>query len=200
MLEIKGKPNHLSGDQIMYDFDTSKLKHCGEDVRIGSNTIIKYPELVSIGSHVAIDPFCYITTALEIGDYVHIAPFVSIIGGRNAVCIIKHFSGIAAGSRIICGSDDFLGSGLTGPTVPTEYHADLIFKPVILEKFVIIGTNCIIHPGANIGEGAAVGSASLITKNLEPWYLYTGIPVKPVRPREREKMLEMEARLRRERG
>ncbi|KKL62749.1 hypothetical protein LCGC14_2182090 [marine sediment metagenome] len=35
-----------------------------------------------IGSHVSIDMGVYISTKLKIGDYVHIAPHVCIIGGE----------------------------------------------------------------------------------------------------------------------
>jgi dTDP-4-amino-4,6-dideoxy-D-glucose acyltransferase len=180
----------------MSEFDYSKLKYCGVDVRIGSNVIIRNPELVSIGDHVAIDSFCYFTTALEIGNYIHIAPYVSIIGGRKAFCKLEDFTGIAAGSRLICGSDDFLGSGLTNPTIPEKYHADLIFAPIVLEKHALVGTNCVIHPGATIHEGAAVGSCSLVTKSLDAWMIYTGIPARAVKDREKENILRLEAQLR----
>lgn len=184
----------------MKEFDYNRLKSCGEDVFIAADAVIKRPELVSVGSHVAIDSFCYITTAMEIGDYVHIATMVSIIGGKNGLCVVGDFAGIAAGSRIICGTDDYLGSGLTGPTVPEEYHADLIFAPVILEKYAILGTNVVVHPGVTIGEGAAVGSCSLVTRSLAPWQVYMGVPARPTRDRPREKMLALAARLREEKG
>ena len=184
----------------MQQFDYSKLRHCGQDVRIASSVVIKRPELVSIGNHVAIDDFCYITTALEIGDYVHISPLCSIIGGKQALCILKDFAGLSAGCRIICASDDYLGSGLTNPTIPAAYRAEVHVAPVILEKHALLGTNCVVHPGVTLGEGAVVGSCSLVTKNLEPWYVYVGIPARPMKPRNRDRMLEMETRLRREVG
>jgi len=184
----------------MEEFDYSKLKYCGKDVRIAGSVVIKYPELASIGNHVAIDEFCYITTALEIGDYVHIAPFCSIIGGKSACCVLRDFSGLAAGCRIICGSDDYLGSGLTNPTVPDAYHADLHIEPVILEKHALLGTNCVVYPGVILSEGATVGTCSLVTKSLAPWQVYFGIPARPYKERERRKILEMETKLRKEIG
>lgn len=184
----------------MEEFDCSKLKYCGKDVRISGNVIIKYPELVSIGNHAAIDGFCYISTALEIGDYVHISPFCSIIGGRNALCVLKDFAGFAAGCRIICGSDDYLGSGMTNPTVPAPYRADLNFEPVIFEKHSLLGTNCVVLPGVTLGEGTVAGSCSLITKSLDPWKIYLGVPAKLYKERQSAKILEMEATLRREIG
>jgi galactoside O-acetyltransferase len=182
------------------EFDLSRLKSCGEDVRISPLAVIRYPELVSIGSHVAIDEFVVITTGMEIGDHVHIAPHVSIIGGRKGRCVVRDFAGISAGSRLVCGSDDYLGSGLTGPTVPRPYHADVAWAPVVLGKHAILGTNVVVHPGVTIGEGAAVGSCSLVTKDLPPWTVAVGVPARPVKDRPRERILDAEARLRADRA
>lgn len=179
----------------MTSFDLKRLRFCGVDVRIASTVIIKHPELVSIGDHVAIDDFCYITPALDIGSYVHIAAHVSVIGGKNAICRIRDFAGISAGSRLVCGSDDYLGSGLTGPVVPAAYHAEINFSPVTIGKFAILGTNCVVHPGVTIGEGTAVGSCSLVTSDLEPWTVYVGIPARRIKERPQHGILEAEARL-----
>ena len=184
----------------MAGYPLDRLRRCGRDVRIASNVIIKYPELVSVGDHVAIDDFCYITTALEIGDYVHIAALCSIIGGKESRCVMKDFSGLSAGCRIICASEDYLGSGLTNPTVPIEYRAKVHTSTVTLEKHAVLGTSCVVHPGVIVGEGAAVGSCSLVTKNLDPWRVYTGMPARPRGPRESAGILELEKRLRKERA
>ena len=180
--------------------DLGKLRHCGTDVRIAETVVIKYPDLVSIGNHVAIDDFCCISTGLEIGDYVHISPLCSIIGGRKSRCVLREFSGLSAGCRLVCGSDEYNGTGLTNPTVPAAYHCELKIAPVTLEKHVILGTNCVVHPGVTVGEGAAVGSCTLITRDLDPWMVYVGVPAKPVRERPRDQIIEMEERLRRELG
>lgn len=177
-------------------FDVSRLKSCGQDVRIADSVVIRYPELVSIGDHVAIDDFVIITTAMDIGDYVHISPHCSIIGGRNSRCDMAAFSGLAAGCRIVCGSDDYLGSGLTNPTVPPQFHGIVKFTTVRLERHALFGTNCVCHPGVTAGEGAVVGSCSLITKDLAPWTLFVGVPAVAVKPRPRETMLAKEAELR----
>jgi galactoside O-acetyltransferase len=191
-------PYERDGDWrgLMEGYDLSKLRHCGVDVRIAASVVIRNPDLVSIGDHVAIGDFCYITTAITIGDYVHIAPHCTIIGGRRALCELRDFSAISAGCRLVCGSDDYLGSGLTNPTIPEAYHADLHFDPVILEKHVVLGTSCVVHPGVTFGEGAVVGSCSLITKSLPPWTVSKGVPARPFKERPRERILELEARLR----
>lgn len=161
----------------------------GIDARISDKAIITNPDLVTIGNHVAIDPFVFITTALEVDDYVHIAPFCSIVGGKLCKLIMKDFSGLSAGCRIVCGSDDYKGEGLTNPPVPIEYRI-VTYSVVTLEKYAILGTNVVVHPRVTIGEGTVVGSCSLVTKDLDPWGVYAGVPAKRMSDRKSEKIIE----------
>ncbi len=55
----------------------------GVDVRVSDKAEIVRPELVTIGNHVSIDSWVYISTNVKMGDYIHIAPHVSIIGGSE---------------------------------------------------------------------------------------------------------------------
>jgi dTDP-4-amino-4,6-dideoxy-D-glucose acyltransferase len=180
----------------MSGFTTNLLKSIGIDVIISSNVEIKRPNLVSIGNHVAIDSGFYITTGAEIGDYIHIAPYVCIIGGKTGFLKMDHFTNISVGGRVICGSDEFLGEGLiTAPGLPDEYRDNLIIKPVIFEKFVNTGANVVILPGVTLAEGSVIGAGSLVTKNTEPWTIYTGVPARPLKARKKEKMIEYAKRL-----
>jgi len=166
------------------------LKSFGEDVFISDKAEIKRPHLVSVGSHVAIDSGFYMTTGASIGDYIHIAPQITVIGGQKVKLIMNHFTTIAAGSRIICGSDNHLGAGLVGPTIPEEYKDEITFADVVFEMFASVGTNAVILPGVILGEGSVVGACSLISKNTEPWTIYVGVPARPFKERKRDKMLE----------
>lgn len=159
------------------------LAELGEDVFIDATAYFRRPHLVSIGSHVAIDFGVYVTTALEVGDYCHIAPYVTIIGGPQGLLRLGHFCTIAAGSRVICGSDSHLGLGLVGPTIPPGYEDELKIEPVIFENFASVGTNVVIMPGVRLAEGSVVGACSLVTKSTEPWTIYYGAPAKPQKRR-----------------
>jgi len=175
------------GQAVQYDY--SLLTSIGNDVFISGNVEIRRPHLVSIGNHVAIDTGFYLTTSANIGDYVHIAPYVTVIGGVHGDLIMEHFSGMSAGCRIICGSDDYLGDGLTGPTIPEKYHASIKYAPVVLEKFVVLGTNVVVMPGVVIGEGSVIGACSLVTKDVEPWSVYVGTPARKVKDRPKDKII-----------
>ena len=161
----------------------------GIDVRISPQAVIAHPEKVVIADHVAIDAFVVISAALEIGSYVHIAPLCSIIGGAESKLVMMDFSGLSAGCRIVCGSDDYKGEGLTNPPVPIAYRK-VTYSTVTLEKYVVLGTNVVVHPGITVGEGSVVGSCSLVTRDLEPWGIYVGVPARRVGDRARDKILE----------
>ena len=86
----------------------------------------------TLGNHIAIDKGVYCTVNATIGDYTHISPYVTIIGGKTGEFISKGFNNIMAGARIICGSDRFDDSGLFGAMIPKEYKGKQIIKPVIM--------------------------------------------------------------------
>lgn len=176
-------------------YDTSLLAAAGEDIFISSNVEIRRPQLVKLGSHIAIDTGFYLTTALEIGNFSHIGPYVTIIGGKDGLLHIGHFSNIAAGSRIICVSDLFTGEGLvTTPGIPKEF-TNLKIAPVVFKDFVNVGTNVVILPGVTLAEGTVIGAGAVVTQSTEPWTIYVGNPARILKVRPKERMLELAAKL-----
>lgn len=180
---------------MINQYDYSLLKKYGNNVFISSNVEIRRPRLVTIGSNLAIDTGFYCTTRLEIEDYIHIAPYVTVIGGENGLLKMGNFTTIAAGSRIVCASDGHLGDGLVGPTIPLQFKDKIKTEPVIFENFASIGTNVVVLPGVTLGEGSVVGSNSLVNKSTEPWTIYVGNPAKPIKFRKKEVMLEYAEKL-----
>ena len=169
-------------------YDLSRLAASGEDVFISANVEIRRPHLVRVGSHIAIDTGFYCTTAATLGDYIHIGPYVTVIGGAPALLRMAGFNTIGAGSRILCASDEFLGAGLAG-IAPDEFRDVVEVAPVVFEAFATLGTNVVVHPGVTLAEGSVVGSCSLVTRSTEPWTIYRGVPARPWKPRPKEKML-----------
>jgi len=173
------------------------FRSIGQDVIVRPEAKILTPEMISIGDSVIIDDFALVMGGAKtsIGSFVHIAAFVSILGGGEFV--IEDFAGISSGSRVYTGNDDYLGGCLTGPTVPFPYRVP-IRSSVHIGKHAIIGANSVILPGVVIGEGVAIGAGAVVTKNCEPWMIYVGTPARVLRPRPKEKILVLEAQLRRE--
>jgi acetyltransferase-like isoleucine patch superfamily enzyme len=180
----------------MPHYDQRQLKAAGVDVLISTHVEIRRPHLVSVGNHVAIDRGFYITTAADIADYVHIGPYVTVVGGAEAYLRMGHFTNLAAGCRVICGSDRFQGEGLIGPaTIPAPYKDAMKREPVIIEDFANVGTNAVIMPGVTLAQGSVVGACSLVTRSTEPWVIYAGVPARPMKVRPRERMLRYAAEL-----
>jgi acetyltransferase-like isoleucine patch superfamily enzyme len=151
------------------------VKITGKDVYVDSDIVIKQDSTIE-GSHIAIDKGFYCTTKISIGNYVHISPYVTIIGGKEGSFTAKGFNNIMAGARIICGSDRFDGSGLFGALIPEELKGKQIIEPIIMEEFSNIGTNAIVLPGSRLRRGVLLTAGSLLMGDTEEWGVYQGNP------------------------
>ena len=81
---------------------------------------------------------------------------------------------------------------MTNPTVHEEYTSEEV-GGVTLGRHVIIGANSVILPGVTIGDGAAVGALSLVTKNLGEWGVFFGSPAKHLKKRSKD-LLKLETK------
>lgn len=157
----------------------SKLKKVGNDVKIYPLAKIVRPEVVEIGDYSMIDDFTFINggKGVRIGRYVHIASFVSIIGGGEL--IVGDYAVIATGARILTGTDTYYGGKRMSTALPLEQR-NVVRGKVVIEKDAFIGANTIIHPNVRIGEGAIIGSNSLVLKDVEPWSVNVGSPCRKI--------------------
>jgi len=165
----------------------NRLKKCGENVKIHPFSEIIKPEAIEVGNDSMLDDFAFIYggNSIIIGRYVHIASFVSIIGGGELV--LGDYAVLACGSRILTGTDTYYGGKRMSTALPLQQR-NVIRGKVIIEKDAFIGTNAVVHPNVKIGEGAIIGSCSLVTHDIEPWSINVGIPCKKIgkRPKIRE--------------
>lgn len=170
------------------------FKEVGKEVEIFEPISLIDKSKFTIKNRVRLSEFSLISggNGIYIGNFVHVANHVSIVGG--GICVIEDFVGICAGARIITGSDDIIGNGIPSPMVPPNYRS-FYRSHVVCKKHSFIGTNVVIHPGVTIGEGTVVASGSVVTKDLEPWGIYMGVPAVRVKERKREIILDMENKI-----
>ncbi len=57
--------------------------------------------------------------------------------------------------------------------------------PVAIADRVFIGARAIVLPGVSIGEGAAVAAGAVVTRDVEPYAIVSGVPAKPTGTRPR---------------
>lgn len=160
------------------------FKKVGIGTKLHKSCIVVGVENISIGDNVRIDGFTSIiasgTGFLNLGSHIHIAAHCHL--GAGAGIIMDDFSGLAFGTQIHSMSDDYGGNYLTNSTIPVEYK-NIISGLVYMGKHSIIGANSVVLPGVRVEVGCSVGAMSLVNKNLEPWSVYVGCPVKKIKMR-----------------
>jgi galactoside O-acetyltransferase len=166
----------------------------GENVLISDRASFYGISRIKIGSNVRIDDFCVLSAGLggiDIGCYVHIAVYASLIGGGKIS--LSDFCNLSSRVSIYSSNDDYSGATLTNPTIPSEF-AGVTHADVFLGKHVIVGSGSVILPGVILEEGVAVGALSLITKSCKAFGIYSGNPAHRIKERKRD-LLGVEQRL-----
>lgn len=163
----------------------------GENVFLSDKASYYNCQNIRVGNHVLIDDFCVLSAGedgIDIGNYIHIAVFSSLIGAGNIS--LADFSNISSRVAIYSSNDDYSGEFMTNPMIPKEF-TNVTHGEVQIGKHVIIGSGSIVLPNVILEEGVAVGALSLIRKNCEAFGIYSGSPAKKIGERKRD-LLELE--------
>lgn len=163
----------------------------GDNVQISDRASFYGTARIALGSNVRVDDFSVLSAGIggiSIGQHVHIAVSSSLIGAGKIT--LSDFCNISSRVSIYSSNDDYSGTTMTNPTVPSEFtgvtHAD-----VYLGKHVIVGCGSVILPGVTLDEGVAIGALSLVNRNCEAFGIYAGNPARRVKGRKRD-LLELE--------
>lgn len=169
------------GYKIRYYYYKLFLHHLGKNVLIDVGVHLNGAANISLGDYTWIDSYCRIEAHLgcvTIGKRVHVAPF-SIIAAREPV-VVEDFVGIASGVKIYANSECPLdGKRMSGPMIPEEFKA-YKSKPIVLRKDSFVGTNSVLLPGAELGEGCVVGANCVIARPLAPYSIYAALPPRQI--------------------
>jgi len=106
---------------------------------------------------------------------------------------MEDFSGVSSKVSVYSSNDDYTGYHMTNPMVPSEFTG-VVHSDVMIGKHVLIGSSTIILPGVTLFEGSAVGALSLVNKDCESFYIYSGNPAKKLCQRSKQ-LLELEEEL-----
>lgn len=60
-----------------------------------------------------------------------------------------------------------------------------LYGKLVICDDVYIGANCSLMPNITIGEGAVIGAGSFVNRDVEPWSVNAGSPVKKIGERPR---------------
>lgn len=163
-----------------------KIKYC-------LNPKIKIGENVWIGSRVSINNS---GGEITIGNNCSIHSYTHILacGGKISIgnnCSFNHFCMIYGHGGLV------IGDNVRIATQTVIIPANHIFKDknklitrqgetkkgIIIEDNVWIGAGCKILDGVKIGRGVIVGAGAVVTKNLDSFCVYGGVPAKLIKRR-----------------
>jgi acetyltransferase-like isoleucine patch superfamily enzyme len=164
------------------------VKH-GKNFTLGEYVIIKKPELVEIGDNVRISDFCRISSACVIGSDCEIAPGTYISGGDGKFSFkMGECSSLSSGVRIWLSSNDYVNELVTH-SLPEVKE---IQGNVTLGKYTGVGANSVIMPNNDIPDGVCIGALSFVPSNyqFEPWTVYAGRPIRPIKKRNKENVMK----------
>lgn len=159
------------------------LKSIGENVMISRFAQFYGVEKMEIGNHVRIDDFCILSGNIKLGNYIHISAYSALYGKFGIE--MEDYTGLSPRCTVFSATDDFSGDYLIGPMVDSKY-TNVFGGKVHIKRFSQLGANCVVLPQVLINDGVAVGAMSLITKDLEAWKVYAGIPAKIINDRNKE--------------
>jgi len=108
---------------------------------------------------------------------VEVGPFCSIAGGV-IVGLASHPMHLVSTSPVFYDCEQPLPRFFTRERLVTTH-----LPRTIINADVWIGQNAMIKAGINIGVGAVVGAGAIVTRDVPPYTIVTGIPARPTRTR-----------------
>ncbi len=129
-----------------------------------------------------------------IGDYTYIAPN-SII----SMTTIGKFCSI--GPNLLCGWGIHPTNGIStapmfystmqqnGMTLSSEDKIEER-KPIVIGNDVFIGANVTILDGVTIGDGAVIGAGAVVSKDIPPYAVAVGCPIRVIKHRLSQEQIE----------
>ena len=167
------------------------------------------PDKKAIHPNPNIPSLCFIKNIIKnpniiVGDYTyyddyetngedfekHVTHFYPFIGDK---LIIGKFVSIAKGIKFIMNGANHRINGITtypfnilgsGWEKVTPKLEDLPLKgDTVIGNDVWIGENVTILPGVHIGDGSIIGANSVVGKNIEPYSICVGNPVRVIKKR-----------------
>lgn len=130
------------------------------------------------GNHVMLArPLFVQPSQIELDSYTRLQQNVRTIISPKQKIVIKKYTAIGAGATIIPGNHT--------PTVSVPQYLSYVGvndvnNALVIEEDCWIGANSTLLSKANIGRGAVVAANSVVTKQVHPYAVVSGIPAKVI--------------------
>lgn len=149
-------PGHRMGHAIRRKLFKGIVPSCGTGVIIEQNCHFGKADGLRVGNR------------SMLGDHARIGPHVTI------------------GDDVIMGPDVVLmttAHAFEDPNQPINRQGFLATRPIKIGNDVWLGTRVIVMPGVQIGDGAVIGSGSIVTHDIPTLSVAAGAPARVIRKR-----------------
>ena len=140
-----------------------------DDVKLGKNVSIWHFSHILSGSSIGDD--------CNLGQNVMVGPKVKIGKGCKIQNNVSIYEGIEIGDNVFCGPSCVF-TNVINPRAFISRKSE--FKKTFVGTGATLGANSTIICGVNIGAFALIGAGAVVTKNVENYGLYLGVPAKRV--------------------
>lgn len=160
---------------------SSNLLMDNNEIFIHDSAIIDQGALIGDGTKIW--HFSHLMAACQVGKHCNIGQNVFI---DNHVVIgngVKIQNNVSVYNGVIVEDDVFLGPSMVFTNVmnPRSFiERKNEFKKTIVRRGATIGANATVICGVEIGEYAMIGAGAVVTKNVPPFALMTGVPARQV--------------------
>jgi chloramphenicol O-acetyltransferase type B len=135
----------------------------GKDPYIGRFVYMWAKHTIKIGDNFYIGKYSQIECDAEIGDHVMFANRVALVGRYD-----HNYTQIGIPTRLASKIRDY------------DYNWKGLDSKVIIGDDVWVGYGSIILSGVKVGTGSIIAAGSVVTKDIEPYSIYAGVPAKKV--------------------
>ena len=125
-----------------------------------------------------IGPGCLIGAGVRIW-----VPWNLTMGERTAIGAnteIQNFVPVVIGRHVVISQRNYICTSTHDHTHP---YFPTISTPITIGSQSWIAAECVLGPGAEIGEGAVISVRSVVSKPMTPWMICAGNPCRPLMER-----------------
>ena len=155
---------------LVMPFKKAMLGACGKAVILGKGANFTWGN-VYIGDNVNIGPnamFMCTRAKITIGNHVIFGPNATLITGDHRIDVIGRYIDSIKDSEKVPDND----------------------KEIMIMGDSWIGANVTILKGVTISEGSLIAAGSVVTRDVEPYSIYAGVPAKKIKDRFTEKQID----------
>jgi len=138
-------------------------------------------EGAKIGSGTKIWHFSHVMGTAEIGPKCVLGQNVFVGNKVKLGTNVKVQNNVSVYEGVVCEDDVFLGPSMVFTNVINPRSAierKTEFKTTLVKKGATIGANATILCGTTLGEYCFVGAGAVVTKDVTPYALMTGVPAR----------------------